>query len=120
MLCSSAHRPGLAAALLLLRVVHARWDSSTSARTLGSAGKGVNARTLSELNTGSSYDWSKSTAENHQLRGAPFRPEFAASRERLDYTWHVRYSLRRQEQRDAIQPEPEHEPEPEPEPEPDP
>ena len=111
MLCGSAHRPGLAAALLLLRVAHARWDSSTAQQAvLGSAGKGVNARTLAELNTGTSYDWSKSTAENHQVRGAPFRPEFAASRERLDYSWHVRYSLRRQEQHDAISPEPEPEP----------
>jgi len=114
-MCSSAHRPGLAAALLLLRVAHARWDSSTAQQAvLGSAGKGVNARTLAELNTGTSYDWSKSTAENHQVRGAPFRPEFAASRERLDYSWHVRYSLRRQEQHDAISPDPEPEPCPEP------
>ncbi len=30
------------------------------------------------------------------------RGEYAASRERLDYGWHVRYSLRRQEQQDAI------------------
>lgn len=29
------------------------------------------------------YDWSKSTAENHQIDSAPFRSEFAASRERL-------------------------------------
>ena len=102
-MCSSAHRRGLAAALLLLRVAHARWDSSTAQQAvLGSAGKGVNARTLAELNTGTSYDWSKSTAENHQVRGAPFRPEFAAS--------HVRYSLRRQEQHDAISPKPEPEP----------
>ena len=36
------------------------------------------------------------------MRGAPFRSEFAASRERLDYSWHVRYSLRRQDQQDAI------------------
>lgn len=48
------------------------------------------------------YDWSRSTSENHQAPSAPFREEFKASRERLDYSWHVRYSLRRQELQDAI------------------
>ena len=48
------------------------------------------------------YDWRRSTSENHRNPAAPLRSEFAASRARLDYSWHVRYSLRRQEQQDAI------------------
>jgi len=48
------------------------------------------------------YDWRRSTSENHRNPAAPLRHEFAASRARLDYSWHVHYSLRRQEQQDAI------------------
>ena len=79
---------GSLAALLFFRVAHAHWG-----RVPGHSARGV------ELEA---YDWSKSTADNHQVRSAPFRAEFAASRERLDYSWHVRYSLRRQDQQDAI------------------
>lgn len=48
------------------------------------------------------YDWAKSTADNHKHATAPLREEFAESRARLDYNWHVKYSLRRQEKQDAI------------------
>ena len=69
--CRSAPRrsAGLAT-LLLLRVAHARWDTYTGGRTLGGSARGV------ELNAGKgggplvAYDWSKSTADNHEVRGA--------------------------------------------------
>jgi hypothetical protein len=38
----------------------------------------------------------RTTADIHGQPDAPFRPEFAASRSLLDYTWHTRYSQQRQ------------------------
>ena len=71
MACRSAPRrcPRLAT-LLLLRVAHARWDAYSGGGTLGGSARGV------ELNAGKgggplvAYDWSKSTADNHEVRGA--------------------------------------------------
>ena len=49
-----------------------------------------------------SYDYGRSTAENHAEAGAPLSREFFTSRAGLDYSWHVRYSTLRQHLQDAI------------------
>ena len=42
------------------------------------------------------------TSEQYASRSAPLRGEFARSREQLDYAWHKRYTLARQELQDQI------------------
>ena len=42
------------------------------------------------------------TSEQYASRSAPLREEFARSREQLDYAWHKRYTLARQELQDQI------------------
>ena len=47
-------------------------------------------------------DLTKSTSDNYASPSAPLREEYLQSRARLDYGWHVKYSLERQAVQDSI------------------
>ena len=47
-------------------------------------------------------DLTKSTSDNYASPSAPLREESLQSRARLDYGWHVKYSLERQAVQDSI------------------
>ena len=49
-----------------------------------------------------SYDFNRSTAEQHAGRAADIQGPFAAARRLLDYTYHSYYSVARQKLQDAI------------------
>jgi hypothetical protein len=49
-----------------------------------------------------SYDFNRSTAEQHAGRAADIQGPFAAARRLLDYTYHSYYSVERQKLQDAI------------------
>ena len=48
------------------------------------------------------YDFTRSTSDNHEAKGARLRREFFTSRVGLDYGFHTRYSLERQALQDEI------------------
>ena len=60
----------------------------------------------SEVRAGSGvssvYDYSRSTADNYEQKGARLRREFFSTRAGLDYTYHTRFSLERQALQDDI------------------